>query len=159
FPLGELTKAEVRAQAEALNLPGAHKGESQELCFVPTGRYAGFVEARAADRLRPGPVVDETGRAVGRHTGVHGFTVGQRRKLGVALGRRSYVVGIDAETATVRLGPREACLASGARLAGVTWQSGQAAPLECEVVVRYRGRAVSAVVERANEGEHVVHFC
>ncbi len=82
FPLGDATKAEVRSEAERLGLPGASKGESQELCFVPTGRYDAFVTERASDRVRPGPIVDAAGREVGRHQGVHGFTRGQRKNLG-----------------------------------------------------------------------------
>ena len=155
FPLGGLTKAEVRAQARALALPGAEKGESQELCFVPTGRYDAFVAERAGARLRPGPIVDEAGRTVGAHAGVHAFTVGQRRNLGVALGKRSYVVGIDADEGTVRVGPREAVLASGARLAEVTLQAGVSLPLECEVTVRYRGQPVAAHVRVSDAGTHV----
>lgn len=152
FPLGGLTKAEVRAQALELALPGAEKGESQELCFVPTGRYDAFVAERAGERLRPGPIVDEAGRTVGAHAGVHAFTVGQRRNLGVALGKRSYVVGIDADQGTVRVGPREAVLASGASLGEVTLQAGVSLPLECEVAVRYRGQPVSASVRQSDAG-------
>lgn len=152
FPLGGLTKAEVRAQARELALPGAEKGESQELCFVPTGRYDAFVAERAGERLRPGPIVDDLGRTVGAHSGVHAFTVGQRRNLGVALGKRSYVVGIDAERGTVRVGPREAVLASGAALAEVTLQAGVSLPLDCEVAVRYRGQPVAARVSSSESG-------
>lgn len=157
FPLGSATKAEVRAQARELALPGAEKGESQELCFVPTGRYDAFVAERAGERLRPGPIVDEAGRTVGAHSGVHAFTVGQRRNLGVALGKRSYVVGIDAERGTVQVGPREAVIASGASLGDVTLQAGVSLPLECEVAVRYRGQPVAATV-RASDAGVVVDF-
>ncbi|HEU5076427.1 MAG TPA: tRNA 2-thiouridine(34) synthase MnmA [Polyangiaceae bacterium] len=157
FPLGALTKAEVRAQALQLALPGAQKGESQELCFVPTGRYDAFVAERAGERLRPGPIVDEAGRTVGTHSGVHAFTVGQRRNLGVALGKRSYVMGIDSEEGTVRVGPREALLATGARLTEVALQAGVSLPLECDVAVRYRGRPVAATV-RPSEAGILVEF-
>src|SRR3954471_9666894 len=86
LPLGDATKEEVRAEALARRLPGATKGESQELCFVPAGRYDAFVAERAQGRLRPGPIVDPEGREVGAHGGVHAFTLGQRKGLGVALG-------------------------------------------------------------------------
>lgn len=108
FPLGDATKPEVRAEAAAIGLPGATKGESQELCFVPTGRYDAFVEAHAKDRVRPGPILDDRGRVVGEHKGVHNFTVGQRKGIGVALGYPAFVVGIDTESAAVKLGPAEA---------------------------------------------------
>ena len=146
FPLGDSDKAEVRAEALKLDLPGAQKGESQELCFVPTGRYDTFVAERAGDRLRPGPIVDDSGRPVGHHDGVHGFTVGQRKNLGVSLGKRAYVTGIDAETATVRLGERDALLAAGALVAEPALSAGVSAPFEAEVMVRYRGTPVPARV-------------
>jgi tRNA-specific 2-thiouridylase len=139
FPLGELDKAAVRAEAKRLELPGADKGESQELCFVPTGHYAEFVAHEARGRLRPGPIVDDRGVPVGRHEGVHAFTVGQRKNLGVALGKRAYVVGIDAATATVRLGAREELGASAALVENSVLRSDVALPLRCDVSVRYRG--------------------
>src|SRR6185503_12595211 len=106
FPLGESAKEEVRAEAIARKLPGATKGESQELCFVGegAGAYAKFVEDRAKHRLRPGPIVDETGRVVGKHDGIHRFTVGQRKGIGVALGEPAFVTRIDADRATVHVG-------------------------------------------------------
>src|SRR5262249_45476721 len=96
FPLGDATKEEVREEARARGLPGADKGESQELCFVPQGHYAEFVAARAGDRVRPGPIVDDGGRVVSTHAGIHAFTIGQRKGLGVALGKPAFVVGLDA---------------------------------------------------------------
>jgi tRNA-uridine 2-sulfurtransferase len=155
FPLGELDKAVVREKARALGLPGADKGESQELCFVPTGRYDRFVAERAGERLRPGPIVDDTGRPVGHHDGVHGFTVGQRKNLGVSLGKRAYVTAIEPETATVRLGEREALLASGALVADPVLQAGVEPPFEGEVMVRYRGTPVPARVVASPSGLRV----
>lgn len=152
FPLGELDKGTVRERARELELPGAEKGESQELCFVPTGRYDTFVADRARDRLRPGPIVDDTGRPVGQHDGVHGFTVGQRKNLGVSLGKRAYVTAIEPETATVRLGERDALLAAGALVAEPVLHAGVEAPFECEVMVRYRGAPVPARVAASASG-------
>jgi tRNA-specific 2-thiouridylase len=153
--LGELDKATVRERARELALPGAGKGESQELCFVPTGRYDSFVAERAADRLRPGPIVDETGRPVGQHDGVHGFTVGQRKNLGVSLGKRAYVTAIEPETATVRLGERDALLAGGALVSEPVLAPGVSAPFEAGVMVRYRGVPVPARVTSAASGLRV----
>jgi tRNA-uridine 2-sulfurtransferase len=153
FPLGELDKASVRAEAKRLALPGADKGESQELCFVPTGHYADFVARERPERLRPGPIVDDEGRSVGRHDGIHAFTVGQRKNLGVALGKRAYVVGIDAETATVRLGERAQLLASAALVEDTVLGPDVALPLRCEVSVRYRGvRRAARVIARDGRG-------
>jgi tRNA-uridine 2-sulfurtransferase len=152
FPLGELDKAAVRERARALALPGAEKGESQELCFVPTGRYDSFVAERADGRLRPGPIVDDTGRAVGTHDGVHGFTVGQRKNLGVSLGKRAYVTAIEPLTATVRLGERDALLAGGALVADPVLHAGVSLPFEADVMVRYRGAPVRARVGKNATG-------
>jgi tRNA-specific 2-thiouridylase len=136
----------VRAEALRLELPGAQKGESQELCFVPTGRYDSFVDERAGQRLRPGPIVDENGRTVGQHTGVHRFTVGQRRNLGVALGKPSYVVAIDPEQGRIELGPVERLMSVSAELDDVSLAAGLELPLAAEVQVRYRGTPLPARV-------------
>jgi tRNA-specific 2-thiouridylase len=149
FPLGASTKAEVRAQAAELALPGWAKGESQELCFVggSAHAYADFVAERAAGRLRPGPIVDESGRVVGNHEGIHRFTVGQRKGLGVALGRPVFVERIDAGTATVHLGSEEALHSPIAELADVVLAEGVTLPLRAHVRVRYRHDGDAARVE------------
>lgn len=158
LPLGEATKLEVRAEALARSLHGAAKGESQELCFVSHGRYADFVADRASGRVRPGRIVDRQGRAVGAHEGVHGFTVGQRKGLGVALGRPAYVVDVDVDTATVTLGDRADLATDEAWLDDVTLAPSARLPLTCDVVVRYRGRPVAARVEIDARGRCVVRF-
>ena len=123
FPVGSSTKPEVRREAERRGLPVAHKPDSQEICFAPRGTYASFVEARASRvPLRAGPIVDEDGRIVGRHRGVHQFTVGQRRGLGIATGGRPrYVTGIDPDSGVVRLGGNETIGSDGLRAEGVNW--------------------------------------
>lgn len=149
LPLGGSTKDEVRREAVRRALPGANKGESQELCFVPSGGYPAFVAARAAERLRPGPIVDRDGRVVGRHQGIHAFTIGQRKGLGVSVGRPAFVTGIDAASATVRVGDEADLLATAARLEDGTWADDVAFPLEAEVRVRARHEGERAVIERA----------
>jgi tRNA-uridine 2-sulfurtransferase len=153
FPLGDADKAEVRAEAVKLALPGAQKGESQELCFVPTGRYDSFVGDRAGGRLRPGPIVDENGKTVGQHAGVHRFTVGQRKNLGVALGKPSYVVAIDAEQGRIELGGVERLMAVSAELDDVSLAAGLELPLSAEVQVRYRGTPLAARVVKVPGAE------
>jgi tRNA-specific 2-thiouridylase len=148
LPLGDSTKEEVRAEALARGLPGAGRGESQELCFVPTGRYDAFVAARADGRVRPGPILDRDGREVGRHAGLHAFTVGQRKGLGVALGRPAFVVGLDPDTGAVRLGDEGDLLASGAVLDAGTWSDDVAFPLEATVRVRARHEGAAARLDR-----------
>jgi len=156
FPLGDSDKAEVRAEALRLDLPGAQKGESQELCFVPTGRYDAFVGERAKERLRPGPIVDDTGKVVGQHAGVHGFTIGQRRNLGVALGKPSYVVNIDAAQGRIELGPVARLMASAADLGDLALASDVDLPLSAEVQVRYRGTPLPARIVKTPTGARVL---
>lgn len=158
LPLGDSTKEEVRAQALALRLPGATKGESQELCFVSSGRYEAFVAERAGARVRPGPIVDARGRTVGHHAGVHAFTIGQRKGLGVALGRPAFVVGLDAATATVRIGDEAALDARGARIEGAVWCDDVRFPLEADVKVRARHEGAPATLEQAGGDGVVARF-
>jgi tRNA-specific 2-thiouridylase len=107
FPLGELTKPEVRAVARSLDLVTADKPESQEICFVPGGDYRDALRTRAGWRPEPGPLLDGDGTRVGEHAGTAAYTVGQRQGLGVALGQPRYVSRIDPLTNTIQLGRRE----------------------------------------------------
>jgi len=159
LPLGDATKKEVRDEAIARRLPGATKGESQELCFVSSGRYDDFVATRAESRLRPGPIVDAEGRLVGGHAGVHAFTIGQRKGLGVALGKPAFVVGIDATTATVRLGDEADLHAAAARLVDPCFSDDVAFPLEADVRVRARHegeRATLSITRDAETGAEIL---
>lgn len=158
FPLGELDKKTVREQAVRLALPGAHKGESQELCFVPTGRYDELVEKRAPTRVRPGPIVGPDGRVLGEHGGVHKFTRGQRKNLGVSVGERAYVVEVDAASGAVRLGSKEELLERRVVLDEVALRAGVTLPLEADVVVRYRGAPHRARVSSLGAGRAAVDF-
>jgi tRNA-specific 2-thiouridylase len=155
LPLGDATKAEVRAEAEAADLPGAKKGESQELCFVASGRYDTFVEERADGRVRPGPLLAPDGRVLGTHGGIHRFTIGQRKGLGVSLGRPAFVVGVDAESSSVQLGYEEDILATGATLsAEIVFGEEVRFPLAATVKVRARhdGERAELVREAAPGG-------
>jgi tRNA-specific 2-thiouridylase len=159
FPLGESLKTDVRAEAVRRAIPGATKGESQELCFVGAGKgaYAGFVEARVEPaRRRPGAIVDAEGRVVGRHDGVHRFTVGQRKGLGVALGAPAFVTRIDPESATVHLGPEDRLAARGADLDDVILAAGVAMPLRARARIRYRHEGAPANVVAHGRGARVL---
>lgn len=151
FPLGEATKPEIRAEAAELGLFGAGKGESQELCFVPTGRYDTFVAERAAGRIRPGRILDDRGRDLGPHDGIHQFTIGQRRNLGIAAGRRVYVTRIDAQNGTVTVGDRDALMSDEALIKSWTVAEDLELPLEVDCAVRYRGELHRARIERHDE--------
>jgi tRNA-specific 2-thiouridylase len=148
FPLGRLTKDEVRQVAYAKGLPVAQKPESQEICFVPDGRYADFVAKQAPERIRPGAIRDESGQEIGRHEGVHRYTVGQRRGIGVAAGEPLYVSNVNAATATVVTATRERLSRLGLEASGVRWTSGRPEPDDAvvEVRIRHRHRPVPARV-------------
>jgi tRNA-specific 2-thiouridylase len=104
FPVGDLTKDEVREHARRLGLVTADKPESQEICFVPDDDYRGFLRRRDPAAFRPGPIVDREGRVLGRHAGVANFTIGQKKGLGLATGRALYVLDLDAEAGRVMVG-------------------------------------------------------
>ena len=121
FPLGDRTKAETRELARRFGLTVADKQDSQDICFVPNGRYADVIERLRPGAARPGEIVDLEGRVLGRHDGIIHFTVGQRRGLGVATGSPLYVVRLDAASRRVVVGPREALRTSRIRLRDVNW--------------------------------------
>ena len=114
FPLGDLTKAEVRTLARKYRLNVAEKSESQDICFVPDSGYKGFIRDRLGpDVFKPGNFKDPMGETVGRHQGIANYTIGQRDKLGIALGKPVYVYEIDRKSNTVYVGPQEYLYARG----------------------------------------------
>ena len=151
FPVGALTKAEVRARARALELATAEKPESQEICFVPTGDYRDLLQKSLRPRhpaLEPGRLVLHDGTDVGAHDGYAGFTVGQRRGLGGGFPEPMYVLEIRPETREVVVGPWTALFAPGVRVGRPHWLG--PAPeegTEISVQIRYRAAAVPATVE------------
>ncbi|HXW83448.1 MAG TPA: tRNA 2-thiouridine(34) synthase MnmA [Candidatus Binataceae bacterium] len=161
FPLGEMTKAEVRAYARELGLANADKPESQEICFVPDGDYASFVERRArAGSLRPGRIIDASGQVVGEHRGIHRFTIGQRRGLGIARGEPLYVRNIDPNTSDVVVASREHLLASGFVASDVTLIDSlpDSAIIVADVKIRYRHPGIPAAVTLEPERRARVRF-
>jgi tRNA-specific 2-thiouridylase len=159
FPVGELQKTEVRDQARALGLPVAEKHDSHEICFVPDGDQAAFVE-RYSGGPAPGAITDVAGRVIGRHDGVHRFTVGQRKGLGLSSPIPLYVVGIDAEAATVTVGPREALQRTQLTASGVNWMSGivPAAGTRVTAQIRYRHREAAATLSPLDDGRAALAF-
>jgi tRNA-specific 2-thiouridylase len=144
FPVGDMTKDEVRRVASELGLPTARKPESQEICFVPDDDYAGFVERHAPPAERAGQVVDGSGRVLARHAGVHHFTVGQRRGLGVTAPRPLYVLRVLPEMRQVVVGPRDELLADRLVARDVNWLSIPAPDGEIRATVKVRSRAEDA---------------
>ena len=151
FPLGDTVKSAVRAEAAARGLRVADKPDSHDICFIPSGDTRGFLTARLG--ARPGAVVDaESGEVLARHDGVHGFTVGQRRGLGLgkpaADGRPRYVLGIEPVGGTVRVGPAEALDVRSISARRAVWSAGSApdGPVTCTVQVRAHGGLAPATV-------------
>ncbi|MDH5589627.1 MAG: tRNA 2-thiouridine(34) synthase MnmA [Gemmatimonadota bacterium] len=155
FPLGSLTKAEVRERARALSLATAEKPESQEICFVPTGDYRDLLRTRLGSThpaLEPGPVVDRTGSILGEHPGYAGFTVGQRKGFGGGFSEPMFVLEIQPDTRTVVVGTREELFSDALEVREVSWLTDP--PPEgttVRVQLRYRAADVPAVVTGCGE--------
>jgi tRNA-specific 2-thiouridylase len=145
FPLGGLTKDAVRDIARSLDLPAAERPESQETCFVPGDDVRAFVRERRPDAFTPGSILDESGAVVGTHDGAVGFTVGQRRGLGLDGGERRFVTRVDAAANTVTVGPRDALTATRLTARDVVWRGG-AAEEHVTCRLRYRGPEAPAFV-------------
>jgi tRNA-specific 2-thiouridylase len=154
FPLGELTKEEVRQVAREVNLPVAEKPESMELCFVPNGSYVQFIHAYAHENGQPlndkeGDIVTEGGIVLGRHSGVHNYTIGQRKGLGFTTGKPIYVLAIDPERNRVIVGEDDALRAITLEIENVNWVSfaEPARPLRAQVKIRHKHEAADGTVE------------
>jgi tRNA-uridine 2-sulfurtransferase len=161
FPVGHLEKTEVRRRARELALAVADKAESQEICFVPDGDYAAFVERQAPRASeREGEIVDARGQALGRHGGVHRFTVGQRRGLGLTSSRPLYVLAVLPESATVVVGEEDALLSSRLVARDVNWLSVPEPPgtIRAAVRIRYRHAEAAATVRPLPGGRAEVLF-
>ncbi|MCX5495425.1 tRNA 2-thiouridine(34) synthase MnmA [Kaistia dalseonensis] len=161
FPLGGLTKPETRAIARDLGLEIADKHDSQDICFVPSGKYSDVIERLKPGAAEAGDIVHIDGRVVGRHEGIIHYTVGQRRGIGVAFGEPLYVIHLDAERSRVIVGPREALAAKRLVLRNVNWLGDQ--PLDAigedglEIYARVRStRAPQAALLMRRDGETLV---
>lgn len=160
FPLGSLTKAEVRAIAEEKGFVNAKKHDSQDICFVPDGDYMAFMERYTGKQYTPGNYLDLSGRVVGQHKGAVGYTLGQRKGLGIALGAPVYVCGKDMHNNTVTVGPNEALFHHSLRADGCNWFPFDTLkePIQCKAKTRSRMMEQPATVYPEENGTIRVKF-
>jgi len=159
LPIGHLTKDAVRREATRLGLPVCDKPDSVEICFVPDRRYARLVRQRRPEAFRPGAVLDQDGQVLGQHDGIPGFTIGQRRGLGIAAGHPVYVTRLNVLDNTVTVGPREALLCRRFRATGLNLHDeGLPARFRADVQIRYQHTAAPAEVVLAGDGSAVIAF-
>lgn len=156
FPLGEMTKEEVRGRARTLGLPVAEKPDSQEVCFIPDGDTGKFLAGRLPDK--PGRIVSPEGGVLGSHRGLHFYTVGQRRGLGLASNEPLYVSALDAEKNEVVAGPDSALFSGGCTVGGLNWFGDGLPAGVVEVKIRSRHPGVSASLAPAVSGQVSVVF-
>jgi tRNA-specific 2-thiouridylase len=166
FPLGEMSKADAREAARDNGLAVAEKAESQEICFVPDGNYAGFIDRYLEsedelDRLPgKGEIVSARGEVIGEHGGVHHYTIGQRRGIGIAGAQPFYVIGIDSARNRVVVGNQDELLSAEFTAAGVNWIAldNPNEPVNAEVRVRYRHTAAPATITPLPDDRVLVKF-
>ncbi|SHK03793.1 tRNA 2-thiouridine(34) synthase MnmA [Propionispora hippei] len=160
MPLGEYTKVQTREMAKEIGLAVANKPDSQEICFIPDDDYKGYLEEKVPQALKPGNIVDVEGRVVGRHKGLPLYTVGQRKGLGLAVGKPLYVVALDTKRNEVVVGSDQDVFGSSL-IAGdlnfITMDDLQA-PLEVTAKIRYGTREAGAIVSPLPNGRVYVQF-
>jgi len=160
FPVGELTKGEVRDKACQFDLPSAKRPESQEICFIPDNDYVGFLKDRTPHVFRPGLIIAKDGRVLGRHKGIVHFTIGQRKGMGIAAPKPLYVVEIQAEKNTIIAGTEEELYknelhASSLNIISLPKLSGN---LEVEAKIRYKHKPAKAIIKPLSSNKALVKF-
>jgi tRNA-uridine 2-sulfurtransferase len=160
FPVGALAKSEVRLQARRLGLSVAEKPDSQEICFIPDGDYAMFIERKEPAVARAGAIVDEHGHQLGTHGGIHRFTIGQRKGLGIASTIPLYVLRIDPDAGNVMVGPRSALERTRLAASGVNWIAidAPASPVRGTAQIRHRHKPGAGVICALPDGRAEMIF-
>jgi len=160
MPVGNLTKKEVREMAKKWNLPVAAKPESQEICFVPIGRYPDFLRKRIPQAFLPGPVKDRSGRVLGQHKGIIHFTVGQRRGMGIAAAQPLYVISIDGEKNTIVVGSHSDLYRKKLRASQINLISLKQLekPVKLKAKIRYKHKEARALVTPLSLSQVLVEF-
>lgn len=154
FPLSEMEKDEVRKIAEDAGLPVAHKKDSQDICFVPDGDYASFIENRTGKRIEPGNFVDSAGNILGQHTGIIHYTIGQRKGLGIAFGEPKYVIRLNVEANEVVLGSHDELMSREIRITDVNYMAIEkiSEPIKCTGKIRYAAKDVPCTIYPEEDG-------
>ena len=161
FPLGGMTKIEVRELARKFNLNTANKAESQDICFVPSSGYKKFIEDRVgAQAMTPGPFVDDKGQVIGQHKGLANYTIGQRDKLGLAMGYPVYVYKMDRATNTVHIGNLRRLYSGGLIAGSMNWVSMEIPQetIEVSARIRYNSPEVKAYLTPVDHSTVRVEF-
>jgi tRNA-specific 2-thiouridylase len=159
FPVGDRPKDTVREYARQRKLPVADKPDSQEICFIPNDDYATFVTTRAPETARAGAIVDEEGRVVGSHEGIHRFTVGQRKGLGLSAPSPRYVLALRPAEQQVVVGPKSSLERTTLTASAVNWMNGEpAAPLRVTAQIRHRHPAAPACARGIGDGRAELIF-
>ncbi|MFH1724737.1 MAG: tRNA 2-thiouridine(34) synthase MnmA [Elusimicrobiota bacterium] len=160
FPVGGMTKTEVRAEARRLKLPTAERPQSQDVCFIPRGDYRRFLAVHAGRPHAPGRIRDAGGRILGTHRGLSSYTIGQRRGIGISAKEPMFVIELDTATNTLVVGPENEALASSCRVRRVSWTRPMPERrLTASVKIRHRHRGEEAILDVSGDGrEAAVRF-
>ena len=160
FPLGELTKPEIRELGAQKGFVNAHKSDSQDICFVPDGNYAAFIEKELGYEYPAGDYVDENGSLLGRHKGMIHYTIGQRKGLGISMGKHVFVTHKDAETNTVTLADEDKLFTDKVTIKGINLIPFDKldAPIKVEAKIRYSQSVSPAIAEQTDEDEITLTF-
>lgn len=158
LPLGDYTKDEIRKIAREMGLPAAYRAESQEICFVEGRDYPRFISTITDKEEKPGPIVNEEGRKIGTHKGIHRYTVGQRKGLGIASPEPIYVTRIDADKNIVHVGPKEAAMSREFTVHEINWLAERGEEFRADVKVRSMMRARPALVKLLPENRAQVTY-
>lgn len=159
FPLGDKTKSNARNLAEEMNFVNARKHDSQDICFIPDGDYASFIKKRLSYTIPHGSFVDTAGTVLGEHQGIIHYTIGQRKGLGIALGKPAFVLSKNTENNTVVLGSNEELFTKELTARDVNLISYErlSEPLRCKAKIRYNAREQWATVTQTDQGHiHVI---
>ena len=157
FPLGELTKSEVKELAKKYNLPTAERRESADLCFVRSGRYAKVIELVGGKKPQSGQIIDTSGKYLGKHKGFYNFTIGQRRGLRLSI-PDLYVIKLVPEKNQVVVGEERLLYHKKMLVRDVNWLAKVNFPLRCEAKIRYQGNSAECIINPSDEGKILVEF-